>query len=332
MSQPLDLLGPDPVRRRRRVLLGFLALNVAGAGAAWCWKPALFARYLGRLCAGAPGFGWAIPWSHLVVFGTAFAIELAVLGWRRSSLARLASGDGSAHVDLGYWAVRLLGLHRLLPLIASLGGVAVVGAAGHFVFDKGLLLGTPWPVLACVTSVLVVDFLDYWYHRALHQVPALWELHKTHHSGREFTLVSGLRNHPLEQAGKTMVLAIPAKLMGVPLDAYLVARVALEVFDALQHSQLRWSYGWVGCWVLYAPAGHRIHHSLDPVHHDTNFGNLSPIWDRLFGTWYDGDVAVRELGIPENPYNRANFLDEALLAVELFLARLRGPAKPPEAA
>ncbi|MEO7635109.1 MAG: sterol desaturase family protein, partial [Sphingomicrobium sp.] len=32
---------------------------------------------------------------------------------------------------------------------------------------------------------------------------------------------------------------------------------------------------------------HRIHHSLEPHHHDRNFGICFSIWDRMFGTAYE---------------------------------------------
>ena len=34
-----------------------------------------------------------------------------------------------------------------------------------------------------------------------------------------------------------------------------------------------------------SPDVHRVHHSDRPEHYDSNFGDLFPWWDRLFGTY-----------------------------------------------
>jgi sterol desaturase/sphingolipid hydroxylase (fatty acid hydroxylase superfamily) len=36
---------------------------------------------------------------------------------------------------------------------------------------------------------------------------------------------------------------------------------------------------------LVTAAGHRIHHGIEPRYHNSNFGELLNIWDRLFGTY-----------------------------------------------
>jgi sterol desaturase/sphingolipid hydroxylase (fatty acid hydroxylase superfamily) len=41
----------------------------------------------------------------------------------------------------------------------------------------------------------------------------------------------------------------------------------------------RWS------WLLNCPDYHRIHHSSDPAHYNTNFAALLPVFDVLFGTY-----------------------------------------------
>jgi len=38
--------------------------------------------------------------------------------------------------------------------------------------------------------------------------------------------------------------------------------------------------------VLVTPQSHRVHHSIEGRHSDTNFGSLFSVWDHLFGTQY----------------------------------------------
>jgi len=37
---------------------------------------------------------------------------------------------------------------------------------------------------------------------------------------------------------------------------------------------------------------HRIHHSADHRETDSNYGTVFSFWDRLFGTWRSGTVAL----------------------------------------
>ena len=41
-------------------------------------------------------------------------------------------------------------------------------------------------------------------------------------------------------------------------------------------------------YIIVSPQAHRIHHSREEKHFDTNFGLILSIWDRMFGT-YSGD-------------------------------------------
>ena len=91
--------------------------------------------------------------------------------------------------------------------------------------------------------------------------------------------------------------------------------------------------GWIGRWVLVSPVAHRIHHSDLPEHHDRNLGHVFIIWDRIFGTWYDGRVVNTTVGIVDNPYNRegmaADLLTCARRTYGAVLAPLwrRGPGR-----
>ena len=51
------------------------------------------------------------------------------------------------------------------------------------------------------------------------------------------------------------------------------------------HSPTTLHFGPLGK-VLVDKRFHRIHHSIEPRHHHSNFGAMTTLWDRLFGTAY----------------------------------------------
>jgi sterol desaturase/sphingolipid hydroxylase (fatty acid hydroxylase superfamily) len=66
---------------------------------------------------------------------------------------------------------------------------------------------------------------------------------------------------------------------------------------------LPWRWGWFGKYVVYPPTGHRVHHSALPEHRDKNFAGIFPIWDHLFGTYYQGEDINEEVGVDDNYQN-----------------------------
>jgi len=135
-------------------------------------------------------------------------------------------------------------------------------------------------------------------HSLMHEVPALWQFHKVHHSAQVLTPMTSFRLHPVEMfvmawisALMTGVTTLLFNLAGaqVSLYTFLGLHVALWVFsliDNLRHSPVWISYGtsW-GRWLI-SPAHHQLHHSIEPRHWGCNRGSNLAIWDRLWGTLY----------------------------------------------
>lgn len=161
--------------------------------------------------------------------------------------------------------------------------------------------GAPqWLLRALVTVVGFLAFeFGYWFdHYLKHRIPALWEMHKTHHTAERLTPLTVWRVHPLDSLMFTNVVAlcvgascgVLAFALGEHVSAFGVdgANVILVLFFFtfvhLQHSEV-----WLplrGVWgrLLMSPAHHQIHHSIDPAHYNSNMGNALAIYDWLFGT------------------------------------------------
>jgi len=148
------------------------------------------------------------------------------------------------------------------------------------------------------TGLLAVTFAGYWTHRLMHRVPVLWNIHKIHHSVRNLNFSSVYHVHFLED-----ILHSPGHLIVVlALGTDLVAPFGLVVktIDVLAHSNVGVDLGRL-TYLISTPQAHRIHHSRDPSHYDTNFGNALMLWDQVFGTFsYDPDNPPTEFGVDED--------------------------------
>jgi sterol desaturase/sphingolipid hydroxylase (fatty acid hydroxylase superfamily) len=181
--------------------------------------------------------------------------------------------------------------------------------------------------------ICVITFqscLRYWMHRLEHAIPALWALHKFHHSADSLSLLTSTRATELARGIELGLVFVPAALLTnatAPVPSihdpwfavaalYVVYNTAGAVNGYFVHSNLTTDYGWIGRWLLVSPRMHRLHHARSPSYHHTNFTFDLVLWDRLFGTYAacppDTDPMTIPLGLAENPFNGHDTVGGAL--------------------
>ncbi len=137
--------------------------------------------------------------------------------------------------------------------------------------------------IALPLIVLVADLMQYWTHRAYHEVPVLWRLHAVHHSVKSMDWLAGSRQHILELVlTRTMVLA-PIFVLGFSkevIDAYIVIVGFQAVFN---HANVSVRLGPLR-YVIVTPNFHHWHHSQDDEAIDRNYAAHFAFLDHLFGT------------------------------------------------
>ena len=219
-------------------------------------------------------------------FAIAFAVDALWSGSERSSLSRLAKPSRSARLDAAYMLltdVPQLALFGVITPVA-LTQLVLVRYLPRDLVPWGLLgTGTLSVAVTAVVVLVVIDLLDYWTHRVMHRSRLLWPFHEVHHTATEMTLLTGVRLTLTERHLIDLVRAAVLVLLGLTVPVIAVVLVVRSVVDALQHSNLAWTYGPVG-YVVASPANHRLHHSVEGVDWDSNYGNLLAIWDHLFRT------------------------------------------------
>jgi sterol desaturase/sphingolipid hydroxylase (fatty acid hydroxylase superfamily) len=244
--------------------------------------------------------------AYLVVLAIVLAVEAMVLGWRRSSVALLLRPSQSAKADLCMAGLRITGYSIFLDIAATGGGRLLSEQLA--IELEWVAADIPRGIIHFAMFFVFADFLEYWFHRLSHEFEFLWQPHKYHHAATEFTVLTGNRVHSIESVLQHLFTLLPLVLLGAPLVYYAAIVAAKRVVDLLQHSMVPWTYGWVGRWLVMSPVGHRVHHSPELEHWDKNFGDITPLWDRIFGTWYDGARVNDRVDVTDNPYNRDGVL------------------------
>jgi sterol desaturase/sphingolipid hydroxylase (fatty acid hydroxylase superfamily) len=144
-------------------------------------------------------------------------------------------------------------------------------------------------VIELLVLILVADLVQYWLHRAYHQVPVLWRFHAIHHSIETMDWLAGSRMHMVEVViTRTLVLA-PIVVLGFDkavIDAYIV----LVGFQAvLNHSNVSIPLGPLAR-VIVTPNFHHWHHAQDRAALDRNYAAHFTFLDILFGTAVKSDA------------------------------------------
>ena len=142
--------------------------------------------------------------------------------------------------------------------------------------------------VAVFAIVLVADLVQYWTHRAYHEVPLLWRLHAVHHSVKSMDWLAGSRQHIIELLiTRTLVLA-PIYVLGFSkevIDAYIVIVGFQAVFN---HANVSVRLGPLR-YVIVTPNFHHWHHSQDKEALDRNYAAHFAFLDYLFGTAVKSD-------------------------------------------
>ncbi len=210
----------------------------------------------------------------------------------------------SARVDVALYI-----FERMLRPIWAISLLAVVGPATEQ-FSMGtlqLLLGESpglepnlgWMLLYSLAMLLAYDFVFFLIHYSMHKIPALWVLHKVHHSAEVLTPLTRYREHflvgPLWAAEAAIAYGAVSGLFAWLFNGGITEATLLNIsFFALlfgfngsfRHYHVQFRYPqWLEKW-LQSPAMHHVHHSYLPQHWDTNMAAVTSIWDRLFGTLY----------------------------------------------
>lgn len=145
------------------------------------------------------------------------------------------------------------------------------------------------PALFAVTF-LAADLAYYVYHRAMHEVRALWCFHLVHHSSPWMNLTTAGRLNWLSPLVSPFFY-LPLVLLGLP-GAFIVASMGINLlFQFFMHTEAVGKIPLIQG-ILNTPSAHRVHHASDARFLDKNYGGVLMIWDRLFGTWAEEEGPI----------------------------------------
>lgn len=142
--------------------------------------------------------------------------------------------------------------------------------------DNGLFKG--------ILAFAFFDLAIYVWHRASHKYEWLWRFHKIHHCDKSFNVSTGFRFHVFDLLLEIVYKCVFVIVIGV--DAYLVLSIEIiELFFIFfHHANIKVPNEEKISQVIITPFLHRAHHSTLRSEHDSNYGIVLSIWDKIFNT------------------------------------------------
>ena len=137
--------------------------------------------------------------------------------------------------DLQYFIVN----HLLVGFVLLATNLAVHRFFGWAVRDGVQLWVQQLPLAgALLLLMLVADLIEYWVHRALHEVPLLWRMHAVHHSITTVDWLAGSRLHIVEVLLMRSLVLAPIYVLGFSKEAIDIYIVIVGTQAVLNHANV----------------------------------------------------------------------------------------------
>ncbi len=239
------------------------------------------------------GFWFGLPEQvrDPVLFAIPFFLLLLILEWTAArKLASIESAPDQSgkprppsggYLTRDSWASISMGL---VSVATSAGwkALALLGYAAIYAYLA------PWhlPVNRWYTWVIAflgVDLLYYGYHRIAHRVRLIWATHQAHHSSEYFNFATAVRQK-WNNSGE-ILMWLPLPLLGLPPWMVYFSWSLNLIYQFWVHTERIGKLPRPVEFVFNTPSHHRVHHGMDKIYLDKNYGGIFIIWDRMFGSF-----------------------------------------------
>ena len=301
-----DLVSVSPPRGLRERMIGLIPpATLAAVVAFWAFAPA-----------SVTGYGWTLTILSTVISAWILALEWLFErheGWRlnRQELMTDVFYVVLMTTVIG-WAANTFADSPLHTLKVSL-GLATPGLA-------------KLPFLLQVFLVFfLVEFGQYWMHRAMHNWTPLWLTHAPHHHITQLNALKGYVGNPIEL---WLISLSVIALFDFDTTAILCAASVGQVVSGFAHANVRADPPWFYAFFLTTIRNHSLHHSVGYEETRCNYANSMILIDRVFGTYREGEGVL----VGQDERRRLSIREQFLFPfVPVFDAwkRRRGGNAPP---
>ncbi|ASQ90308.1 sterol desaturase [Prosthecochloris sp. GSB1] len=194
----------------------------------------------------------------------------------------------SAQADRGRHAALNLSLAAVNLAILLPGSLLMAAFLEYSVRLWPGIRGFELPIVAqTLLILLLIDLWMYLWHRLNHTVDFFWRFHSVHHSDPALDVTSSWRFHSVEIFFSESLKLPVFALIGADIGDVLLYSMLMTPVIEFHHSNVSIPEALDRALraVIPTPFMHRIHHSVLRSEHDSNYGSMLSVWDRLFGSY-----------------------------------------------
>lgn len=140
------------------------------------------------------------------------------------------------------------------------------------------------PIGTAVFYFFLVEFVYYCTHRFCHEYRLGWASHATHHTLTKLNLTSAGRVEVTSPLSLYFFSIIPLIWLGVNPLLFGAAIAQILIFQSLIHTDLIPRIPLLDTFIN-TPSNHRVHHGTQEIYYHKNYGGITVIFDRIFGTY-----------------------------------------------
>ena len=234
---------------------------------------------------------------NLILLGTIFVPIERLCKKRDQPIFRNEWREDLLYFFVGSLFVQVLTFLSLTPAFTILGATEWASSFRNVVASQPV-----W--LQFIEIMFLTDVVQYWFHRAFHEVPWLWKFHAVHHSAKQMDWIAGSRMHFIEILLLRTFTTLPMYTMGFSESALYGYIFFVYLFSVFVHANIRYHFGFMQ-YVVATPRFHHWHHGIDREAININYAVHFPVLDRLFGTYHLPDDEWPEgYGIAGHPVPR----------------------------
>jgi sterol desaturase/sphingolipid hydroxylase (fatty acid hydroxylase superfamily) len=185
--------------------------------------------------------------------------------------------------DLFYFLISSIFVQTLtfLTLTPSLTILTYTTQFNHF----RDIISSQYLIFQVIEIMFLTDLVQYWFHRAFHQIPFLWRFHAVHHSAKQMDWLAGSRMHLFEIIGLRSMTVIPMYVLGFSESSLHIYILFVYLNATYLHSNIRFNIEFLKSFIA-TPRFHHWHHGIEKEAINVNFSIHFPWLDKLFGTYY----------------------------------------------
>ncbi|MCX2745615.1 sterol desaturase family protein [Mangrovivirga sp. M17] len=163
-------------------------------------------------------------------------------------------------------------------------------------------------IFSFIIANIIGELLPYLYHRLSHVGNEnsffslfLWKVHSIHHLPVSLNWFKTNWMHPMNMVTNTFLKYGILMFLGFNEEIIFAVGVTHVVIAYLSHANIDVKTG-VLDYIIVTPKVHQFHHSKN-LDEAQNFGNILPLWDLIFGTFYIKKHVVKKVGVSKATYN-----------------------------